>query len=121
MEGLTLLEALCITKTGWTTEEERQLFDKASSIIEQQGKRLKLIYKKDKEIDAFLNTNLKTFSWSFNDSAADVYISQKSLSDKTKLPDVPPAYNTALATNVSNTKFEPVILSNITLSEVPTD
>ena len=47
MEGLTLLEALCITKTGWTTEEERQLFDKASSIIEQQGKRLKLIYKKE--------------------------------------------------------------------------
>jgi hypothetical protein len=47
MEGLTLLEALCITKTGWTTEEERQLFDKASSIIEQEGKRLKLIYKKE--------------------------------------------------------------------------
>jgi len=47
MEGLTLLEALCITKTGWETEEERQLFDKASSIIEQEGKRLKLIYKKE--------------------------------------------------------------------------
>jgi hypothetical protein len=47
MEGLTLLEALCITKTGWVTEEERQLFDKASSIIEQEGKRLKLIYKKE--------------------------------------------------------------------------
>jgi len=44
-----------------------------------------LIYKKNKAVDAFLNSNLKTFSWSFKDSAADVFISQKSLSDKTLL------------------------------------
>jgi len=44
-----------------------------------------LIYKKDKVIDAFLNSNLKTFSWSFEDSTADVFISQKSLLDKTVL------------------------------------
>jgi alanine racemase len=44
-----------------------------------------LIFKKDKVVDAFLNSNLKTFSWSFNDSSADVFISQKSLSDKTIL------------------------------------
>ena len=42
-----------------------------------------LIYKKNKAVDAFLSSNLKTFTWSFNDSAADVFISQKSLSDKT--------------------------------------
>ena len=44
-----------------------------------------LIYKKNKAVDAFLNSNLKTFSWSFKDSAADVFISQKSLSVKTLL------------------------------------
>ena len=44
-----------------------------------------LIYKKDKAVDTFLNSNLKTFSWSFKDSAADVFISQKSLSVKTLL------------------------------------
>ncbi len=43
-----------------------------------------LIYKKDKVVDSFLN-NLKTFSWSFNDSSADVTISPKTLSDKTVL------------------------------------
>ncbi len=54
-----------------------------------------LIYKKDKVIDAFLNSNLKTFSWSLNDSSADVFISQKSLSDKT-----------ILEVNYSGEKFE---------------
>jgi Alr-MurF fusion protein len=44
-----------------------------------------LIYKKSNVVDAFLNPNLKTFSWSFDDSTADVFISQKSLSDKTLL------------------------------------
>ena len=44
-----------------------------------------LILKKDKAIDAFLNSNLKTFSWSFIDETANVFISQKSLSDKTLL------------------------------------
>jgi alanine racemase len=44
-----------------------------------------LIYKKEKVVEAFLNWNLKTFSWSFNDSTADAFISQKSLSDKTVL------------------------------------
>ena len=54
-----------------------------------------LIYKKDKVIDAFLNSNLKTFSWSLNDFSADVFISQKSLSDKT-----------ILEVNYSGEKFE---------------
>jgi alanine racemase len=54
-----------------------------------------LIYKKEKVVEAFLNSNLKTFSWSFIDSTADVFISQKSLSDKT-----------ALEVNYSGEKFE---------------
>ncbi len=54
-----------------------------------------LIYKKDKVVDAYLNSYLKTFSWSFNDSTADVFISQKSLSDKT-----------ILEVNYSGEKFE---------------
>ena len=57
-----------------------------------------LIYKKDKVIDAFLNSNLKTFTWSLNDSSADVFISQKSLSDKT-----------ILEVNYSGEKFEVTI------------
>ena len=33
-----------------------------------------LIYNKNKTIDAFLNSTLNTFSWSFNDKEADVFI-----------------------------------------------
>lgn len=54
-----------------------------------------VICKKDKLVDAFLNSNLKTFSWSFSDSNADAFISQKSLSDKT-----------VLEVNYSGKKFE---------------
>ena len=46
MEELTLLQALCLTRTGWSTEEERQLFLMAEDIIRQESKRLQLIYKK---------------------------------------------------------------------------
>jgi alanine racemase len=42
-----------------------------------------LIFKKDNAVEAFLNANLKTFTWSFMDPTADVIILQKSLSDKT--------------------------------------
>jgi alanine racemase len=44
-----------------------------------------LIYNKNKSIDAFINTNLKTFSWSFKDENADVFISKKFILDKTIL------------------------------------
>ena len=44
-----------------------------------------LIFKKDNAVEAFLNANLKTFTWSFKDPTADVTISQKTLSDKTIL------------------------------------
>ena len=44
-----------------------------------------LIYNKNKSIDAFINPNLKTFSWSFKDENADVFISKKFILDKTIL------------------------------------
>lgn len=47
MEDLTLTQALCIIRTGWTTEEERQLFFIADDIVRQESKRLQLLYKKE--------------------------------------------------------------------------
>ena len=44
-----------------------------------------LIYNKNKTIDAFLIPSLKTFSWSFKDDTADVFIQKSSILDKTKL------------------------------------
>ena len=46
MEELTLLEALCIVRTGFETEEEKQLLFMAEDVIEQESKRLHLIYRK---------------------------------------------------------------------------
>lgn len=43
-----------------------------------------LIYNKNKTIDAFIK-NLKTFTWSCKDKEADVFISKKSILDKTLL------------------------------------
>jgi len=47
MEELTLIQALCITRTGWSTEEERQLYLTAQNIVQQESKRLYLTYKKE--------------------------------------------------------------------------
>lgn len=44
-----------------------------------------LIYNKNKTIDAFLNPKLKTFSWSCKDNQADVFITKKTVLDKTLL------------------------------------
>ncbi|WP_298221410.1 bifunctional UDP-N-acetylmuramoyl-tripeptide:D-alanyl-D-alanine ligase/alanine racemase [Flavobacterium sp.] len=44
-----------------------------------------LIYNKNKSIDAFLNPKIKTFSWSCKDEEADVFITKKSILDKTLL------------------------------------
>ncbi len=44
-----------------------------------------LIYNKNKTIDAFLNPKLKTFSWSCKDENADIFITKKSILDKTIL------------------------------------
>jgi hypothetical protein len=47
MEELTLLEALCIVRTGFETEEEKQLLFMAEDVIEQESKRLHSIYRKE--------------------------------------------------------------------------
>ena len=47
MEKLTLIQALCISRTGWSTEEDRQLFIMAENVIREESKRLYLIYKKE--------------------------------------------------------------------------
>lgn len=44
-----------------------------------------LIYNKNKSIDAFLNPNIKTFSWSSSDQSADVLVHHKTTNDKTCL------------------------------------
>lgn len=44
-----------------------------------------LIYNKNKTIDAFLNPKVKKFSWSCKDEEADVFITKKSVVDKTLL------------------------------------
>ncbi|PWA04527.1 bifunctional UDP-N-acetylmuramoyl-tripeptide:D-alanyl-D-alanine ligase/alanine racemase [Flavobacterium psychrotolerans] len=44
-----------------------------------------LIYHKDKTIDAFIDSKLKTFSWSFKDEGADVFITKKLDFDQTLL------------------------------------
>jgi Alr-MurF fusion protein len=44
-----------------------------------------LIYNKNKTVDAVINKNLKTFSWSFKDKDADVLISRTIILDKTIL------------------------------------
>lgn len=44
-----------------------------------------LIYNKNKTVAAFLNPSVKTFSWSFKDQSADVFIQKTSILDKTQL------------------------------------
>ncbi|MET0760075.1 MAG: bifunctional UDP-N-acetylmuramoyl-tripeptide:D-alanyl-D-alanine ligase/alanine racemase [Flavobacterium sp.] len=44
-----------------------------------------LIYNKNKTVDAFINSKIKTFSWSFTDESADVFIVKKSIAEKTVL------------------------------------
>jgi len=44
-----------------------------------------LIYNKNKSIDAFLNPNIKTFSWSSSDKSADVLVHHKTTNSQTVL------------------------------------
>lgn len=44
-----------------------------------------LIYNKNKTVEAFLNPKVTRFSWSFKDESANVFISKKSILDKTIL------------------------------------
>jgi alanine racemase len=44
-----------------------------------------LVYNKNKTVEAFLNPKVNRFSWSFKDETANVFISKKSILDKTVL------------------------------------
>lgn len=59
MTELTLLEALCLTRTGFGTEDERRLFLIAEDIIKQESKRLQLTYKKELIEDELKQINKK--------------------------------------------------------------
>jgi len=44
-----------------------------------------LIYQKNDLVDSLINQKIKTFAWSFSDEKANVFITKKSISDKTQL------------------------------------
>jgi len=44
---LSLISALCIVKTGWRTEQEKELLDNAYLVIKQHSELLHLEYQKE--------------------------------------------------------------------------
>lgn len=61
-----------------------------SNIEEKIREKLKLfqhskliIYQKNKVVDALIGSKSKTFSWSFDDKTADVFVTRKTIDDKT--------------------------------------
>ena len=63
-----------------------------SNIEEKIKEKLKLfkqskliIYQKNKVVDALINPNIQTFSWSFSDETANVFVVKKVVNDKTVL------------------------------------
>jgi hypothetical protein len=47
MKELSIIEALCIIHSGISNNDERELYDEASDVVMKEGKRLKLIYKRE--------------------------------------------------------------------------
>jgi hypothetical protein len=47
MEKLSIVEALCIIQSGVSNNDERVLYDDAFDVVVKEGKRLKLIHKKE--------------------------------------------------------------------------
>jgi hypothetical protein len=57
---LSLIDALCIVKTGSRTEQERELLDNAYLVIKQHSERLHLEYQRqciDEKLDQIKETN----------------------------------------------------------------
>jgi hypothetical protein len=44
---LSLIDALCIVKTGWRTEQEKELLDNAYLVIKQHSEILHLEYQRE--------------------------------------------------------------------------
>jgi hypothetical protein len=66
---LTLEQALCIIHSGISNNDERELYDEASDVVMKEGKRLKLIYKRElinleltKEIETELSNKKQGYS-----------------------------------------------------------
>jgi hypothetical protein len=47
MKKLSIVEALCIIQSGISNNDERELYDDAFDVVVKEGKRLKLIHKKE--------------------------------------------------------------------------
>ena len=45
-KNLSLIDAICIVKTGWRTEQEKELLDNAYLVIKQHSEVLHLEYQK---------------------------------------------------------------------------
>jgi hypothetical protein len=69
MKELSIIEALCIIHSGISNNDERELYDEASDVVMKEGKRLKLIYKRElinleltKEIETELSNKKQGYS-----------------------------------------------------------
>jgi alanine racemase len=75
-----------ITKIGSAHDEGFEDLDKKINEKLKLFKHSKLIiYQKNKTVDALIEPTIKTFSWSFSDETADVFVTKKAIEDKTVL------------------------------------
>ncbi len=75
-----------ITNIGSAHDEGFENLDKKIKEKLNLFKHSKLIiYQKNKIIDALINEKIKTFSWSYDDKTADVFVVKKAIEDKTVL------------------------------------
>ncbi len=75
-----------ITKIGSAHDEGFEDLEKKITEKLKLFKHSKLIiYQKNKTVDALIESKIKTFSWSFSDETADVFIAKKAIEDKTIL------------------------------------
>jgi Alr-MurF fusion protein len=75
-----------ITKIGSAHDEGFEDLEKKITEKLKLFKHSKLIiYQKNKKVDALIESKIKTFSWSFSDETADVFVAKKAIEDKTIL------------------------------------
>lgn len=75
-----------ITKIGSAHDEGFEDLEKKITEKLKLFKHSKLIiYQKNKKVDALIESKIKTFSWSFSDETADVFVAKKAKEDKTIL------------------------------------
>ena len=72
IKQLTLVEALCLVRVGWGTQEEKQLLQKADSLISKEAQRLRLEYQKE-----LIEEKLKNINTSSSNPIAPLWVVQK--------------------------------------------